>query len=92
MPRALRHAFNEGRYAQPPLRSLPASIKRTGAEQSGPDPIRPAASTGVLGSLFPISRRHGRSRLSNPSTEGSNVLGLRSRQELECSRLYLRSA
>jgi len=47
-------------------------------------------STSVLGSLSPIFRRYGRSRLSNPSMKGSGVLGLRSRRELGRSRLYLR--
>jgi len=65
-PRAPRYAFDEGRFARPPLRSRSANIKRLGAEQSGPDPIQPAASTGVLGYSYPdlfSPKEYGCSRL-----------------------------
>jgi len=42
-PHGPRHAFDNRRFARPPLRSRAGSIKRPGTEQAGPDPIRPSA-------------------------------------------------
>jgi len=73
-PRTPRHAFNEGCYARPPLRRRAASIKQSGAEQSGSDPFRPAGSTGVLGYSYP---------------DESEYLSFRIRKEHGCSRLFI---
>jgi len=54
--------------------SVAASIKRPGTEQSGPDPIHRAASTGILGYSL-IHKEYGCSRLFIPDIKSTGVLG-----------------